>query len=216
MVLSRLEGGRRDNARGGAALAFAREAAQWLDKFHPTKADTPAELDDVLDICMNVADQFKQARRFDDALGLVRLGSDLARGAGNRDFLAMFLWVSAEVSQQRGDLYSALAAIQESVQVQESVPGDADVRHTMRMAHVLIWSGRILGHDSGISLGRSQEALAPLDRAFRISDEVVHQEEKDWNVRGRLAMAGLAMADILRHSDAKRTWSRPARPLRNA
>jgi tetratricopeptide (TPR) repeat protein len=112
--------------------------------------------------------------------------------------------VSAEVFQQRGELDAALTAIGESVQLQESMPANRDVRQTMRLAHVLIWQGRILGQDNGISLGRSEEALAALERAFRTTDEVVHQDSSDWNVRGRLGMAGLASADILRHSDAER------------
>jgi tetratricopeptide (TPR) repeat protein len=203
-TLASLQRGRRDNARGGEALAFAREAAGWLEKFRPAKGDTPADLEDAFDIYMGVADQYKQARRFEDALEMVRRGSDLARAAGNRDFLAMFLWVSAEASQQRGDLDGALAVIREAVQIQESLFTNTDVRQTMRLAHVLIWEGRILGQHNGLSLGRSEEAVVPLASAFRITDEVVHQEAKDWSVRGRLAMAGHAMADILRHSDAAR------------
>lgn len=115
----------------------------------------------------------------------------------------MFLWVTAQGYQQRGELDASLSAIQESVRLRDSLP-NTDVRQRMRLAHFLIWEGKILGQANGISLGRSAEALAPLDRAFRITDEAVHQDAKDQSTRGRLAMAGLAMVDVLRESDAAR------------
>jgi serine/threonine-protein kinase len=204
MALASLQMGRRDNARGGAALAFARQAAEYMERFHPVKGETAEDLDSVFDVYVNVSNQYMQARQFDEALGVCRRASGLARAVGDRDSLAMILWVSAQVYQQRGELDESLKAIRESVQLRDSLPANGDVHVMMRLAHVLIWEGRILGQDSGISLGRPTEALVPLEQAFRISDEVVHQDAKDQNSRGRLAMAGVAMADILRHTDATR------------
>lgn len=205
MILAGTQIGRRDNARGGESLAFARQAAERLEQFHAEKGDSAEDLDNVFDIYMNVSDQYRQARRLDDALALSRRASDLARTVDDRDALAMFLWVSAEVLQQRGDLEAAFTAIRDSVHIRDNLPASPDVRRAMRLAHVLISEGKILGQDNGISLNRSEEALQPLERAFRIADEVVHQDGKDQSSRGRLAMAGEAMAGILRRSDAARS-----------
>jgi len=78
------------------------------------------------------------------------------------------------------------------------------VSDVMRLAHVLIWEGRILGQENGLSLGRSKDAVAVLQRAFEMTDEVVHQDPKDQNSRSRLGMAGTAMAAILRQADPGR------------
>jgi tetratricopeptide (TPR) repeat protein len=116
----------------------------------------------------------------------------------------MFQWVSAEVLQQRGDLDEALKAIRESVKLLDTSEGKMDVRRTMSLAHVLIWEGRILGQDNGLSLGRWEAAAASFDRAFRITDAVVHQDPYDQSSRGRLAIAGTGLAGALRRSDAGR------------
>ena len=205
MNLARSRTGRRDLARGGEALALARQAAQWVEKFDARKGDKTEDVDDVFSVSMNVADTYMLARQFEDALGLCRRAADLARTVDNRDALAMFLWVSAEVFQQQGELEKARAAIRDAVQLEDGLPANADVRQTMRLAHVLIWEGKILGQDPGISLGRFEAALPPLERAFRITDEVVHQDTKDQSSRNRLGMAGLGIGSILRDSDPPRS-----------
>jgi len=127
----------------------------------------------------------------------------------------MFRWVAAEVFQQRADLDEALKAIRESVKVLDVGSAKTDVGHTMNLAHVLIWEGRILGQDNGVSLGRSEEASVSLDRAFRITDEVVHQDSKDQSSRARLGMAGLGLADILRQSDPRQALAAYDHTLRH-
>src|ERR1035438_9088612 len=67
----------------------------------------------------------------------------------------------------------------------------------------LVYEGQILGGDNAISLGRSEEAIAVLERAFKIADERVHQDANDQNTRGKLEMAGYPLASILRRSDAR-------------
>ena len=69
----------------------------------------------------------------------------------------------------------------------------------------LIYEGRILDSKNSISMGRSQEAVLTLERSFRIADTFVHKDANDQMARGRLAMAGLGMADILRESEANRS-----------
>jgi len=215
MILASLQGGRRDVAHRPEVLAFARKSAESLDKFNAGKTDKPEELEEVLGIYMNVADQTMQARQFDEALQICSRASDLARSVDDRVSLAMFHWVSAEVFQQRADLDEALKAMRESVQLLDAGTGRTDVGHTMNLAHVLLWEGRILGQDNGVSLGRSEEASASFERAFRIIDEVVHQDLKDQNSRARLGMAGLGLADILRHSDPRQALAAYDHTLRH-
>jgi tetratricopeptide (TPR) repeat protein len=69
----------------------------------------------------------------------------------------------------------------------------------------LIYQGRILGESNAISLGRHEQVVALLERSFNIADGFVHQDPNDQMARGRLEMAGISMADILRHSEARRS-----------
>ena len=75
-----------------------------------------------------------------------------------------------------------------------SVPGHESGLHV----------GKILAQDDAISMGRYQDAVAPLERAFRIDDEFVHQDANDQLSRNRLADAGVNLANALRQSDARR------------
>ena len=203
MLLAALQGGRRDLSRRAIVLGLARKTEALLDQFGAGSNDR-SKSDDVLNFYMNVADQFLQARQLDDALRVCRRASDLARAVNSRVHLGMFLWVSAEALQQRGDLNEAAEAIRESVRLVDPGAGNTDTTRTMVLAHVLIWEGRILGQHEGISLGRDEEAVAALEHAFRITDAVVHVDANDQSSRGRLAMAGIALGEILSYSDAGR------------
>ena len=44
-----------------------------------------------------------------------------------------------------------------------------------------------------------------MERAFKTSDDLVHRDPNNQVSRGRLALAGLGLANILRHTDARRS-----------
>ena len=197
MLLARLSG------RSEEALAFARKSAGWLEKFHAASSDKP-EAAAILSSYLNVADQYMLERQFDDALRLARRGTDLAHSLDSPSYAGTFLWVSAEVFRRRGDLDGALKESRESVRILEAAAKNDEQGATMNLILALIRQARILGEDQAISMGRPEQAVALLDRSFQIADRFVHQDPNDQNARGRLAMAGIAMANIVRHSDPSR------------
>jgi tRNA A-37 threonylcarbamoyl transferase component Bud32/tetratricopeptide (TPR) repeat protein len=197
MVLARAAG------RDEEALELAQQTSQWLERFRAGKDDAP-EATALLVTYMNVADQYALEGRLDDALRLCRRGSDLARSFNNRPYLGTLLWVSADVFRKQGDLNNALKDIRESVSALEP-PGNAEQGRVMNFILALIYQGRILGEDNAINMGRSEDAVAIFEHAFSMADTFVHQDPNDQNSRARLAAAGLGLADILRHSDARRS-----------
>lgn len=113
--------------------------------------------------------------------------------------------VSVEVLRRRGDLDEALKQIQEAVEKKLDLgPAYANQATQANLVLAPTKEGRILGEDNGVSLGRSEEAVAPLERAFLLADDFVRRDPDDQTSRGRLAMAGITLANILRHSDASR------------
>jgi tetratricopeptide (TPR) repeat protein len=62
----------------------------------------------------------------------------------------------------------------------------------------------MLAEDNAVSMGRYEEAVVPLEQAFRIADGFVHQDANDQFSRGRLADDGVNLADALRHLDVRR------------
>jgi len=59
----------------------------------------------------------------------------------------------------------------------------------------------ILGSDDAISMGRPDDAIAPLRRAFEIADGIAQRDPGDANSRIPLSMAGIMLGGILRASD---------------
>jgi len=197
MIVARLSG------RPDDALALARKSAELVEKFHAQASDKP-EMTAVLNTYLGVADQFRLEEQFDETLRLCRRGTEIARLFDSRSYAGDLLWVSAEAYLFRGELEQALKDIRESVRLLDLGSGDMGQTSIHNLGLALIKEGRILAQDGDISFGRSQEAVRCLERAFEIEDELVHKDPLDQSSRGRLAMAGISLADILRHSDAAR------------
>jgi hypothetical protein len=190
----------RFNGRNDQALQFARESARWLAGL-PVRTMDRQDVDSVLITYVNVAQQQMMADEFDEALRLSKIGSDVARSIQSKGYLGMFSWISARIYQRRGDLTQALPAIENAVSVLEPAPGATESGRSANFVLVLTAKGKILNDSDGVSLGRVDEAIGPLRQAFEISDDAAHQDQKDQGMRGRLAEAGLALAECLRSSD---------------
>jgi len=197
MLLARFGGASED------ALKFARESAAWLEKFHAGIGDK-AESSAILITYLNVADQHMLGRQFDEALLLCQQGIDLAHIFKSVTYPGTFFWVSGDVFRRQGDLEKALRATKEAVRILEPASLSAEHGRVMNFVLALIREGEILGEDKGINLGRREEAATVLQRAFDISDTFVHQDSKDETSRGRLASAGITLADTLRRGEPRR------------
>ena len=198
MILARF------NGRPEEELPLARQSAEWLEKFHAGKNDR-SEASAILGTYLNVADAHKRGQQFDEALRLCSRGIEIARSFDNQSSIGNFFWAEAEVFRSRGDLDEALKRVQESVRVLDPGPGKTGQgQQTMAFVGALNNEGKILAEDDAVSLGRYEDAVVPLERAFRITDDLVHQDANDQFSRNRLADSGVNLADALRQSDARR------------
>ncbi|HEY3839863.1 MAG TPA: serine/threonine-protein kinase, partial [Bryobacteraceae bacterium] len=198
MLIARLTG------RGDEALRLARQSGEALDKYHAVASDKP-EATGILTTYLNVSDQLMLSRQYDDALQLCTRAADVSRALGSRTYLGTFLWVSAEVYRRRGDLNRALADIRESVRQLDMGPAHSEQPIKMNFIFALVREGNILGEENAISLGRRKEAIQAYDQAYRLADSLVHLDSHDQGTRGRLAIAGLPLAELLRESDPLRS-----------
>jgi tRNA A-37 threonylcarbamoyl transferase component Bud32/tetratricopeptide (TPR) repeat protein len=185
------------------ALQFAGASAGWLEKFNAVKSDG-AEDSAILNTYLNVANRYVSDRQFDKALSLTGRAVELSRTYDFPAYRGTFQWVRAKIFQRQGNLEEALQAIQESVTLLDPGPKKAGHGQITNLAQALVYEGRILGDDNGISLDRYEEAAKPLQRAFDIADGLVRQDANDHNDRGSLANAGIPLAGTLRHSDPRR------------
>jgi len=189
------------------ALPFARQSAQWLDKYLETGNVEASDAEQVLISLNNVGNRFRIEQQFDEALRLIRRGLEIAPAASDPNVHRQFgnlLIGMARIDRDRGALDDALRDYREAVHVLEPPAGSSNpVGRTESFALALTEEGKVLGA-SEVSLGRPEDAVASLERAFRIVDEIVHQDSRDADSRGRVSTAGQPLADLLWDSDPAR------------
>jgi tetratricopeptide (TPR) repeat protein/predicted Ser/Thr protein kinase len=182
-------------------LALNRKTAEWLVRFNAGKNDA-AEASAILGTYWTVALHFLGGQA-DEALKFCSRGADLALAFGNRHYRGAFLESSATIVWHRGNLEQALTQIREAVSLMEPASGTVDFREVMGFARALAHEGSILGN-IWISLGRTEEAVAVLERAFQLEDDVVHRDPNDQLSRTYLFYSGSELGDMLRDSDPAR------------
>lgn len=192
MVLAFFDG------RSDEELASARKSAGWLERFNAGSGDR-TEAMEILSIYASIGYHFVLVGQLDEALQICNRGSDLARVLGSP---ISFLSISAQVFRYRGDLDEALKQIQEFARQLDPGRGEGGFDKTMSFVHALTAEGEILGEDDDVSLGRTNEAVATLERAFKIADGLVHKDLNDQSSRDFLSYAATSLADILRHTNA--------------
>jgi serine/threonine-protein kinase len=179
------------------ALTFARQSAQWLDKYLDTGTVEPSETEQVVIALTNVGNRYRIEKQFDEALRLTRRGLEIARDRGVVGLLISTSWIHRD----RGALDEALQAIREAQKRQPT--GTVNQGQTLSLCLALVTEGEILGDDNGVSLDRPEEAATAFQHAFQISDGIAHQDPNDAQSRSRLSDAGRSLADLLRRSDAR-------------
>lgn len=198
MILARF------NARYDEAIAFARKSAAWLERFQPRKSDQ-AEFSSILTTYLNVADQFRSEQQYDESLRLCVNGIAAAKMFDKPLHVGTFLWVSARVYAERGELEKALGTIQQAIDILNPGPEwltKGGQTHNYILA--LINKGRILGDPDSINLGRTEEAVSALNQAFQMADEFVRRDPVDHSQVGLLGEAAIPMGRALRQLDTRR------------
>ncbi|HEY7391852.1 MAG TPA: serine/threonine-protein kinase [Bryobacteraceae bacterium] len=198
----------------GQSLNFARKSAAWLDHYLKTGGIDNGETDGVFVSYTNVVKQYMREDQADEALRLGRRALDLARSVNEPRRAGALLEAIADIYRQRGDLDEALAASRESAHLLDPGAETADMTQMMNFVLALIREGRILDDDNSISLGRRQEAVAVLDRAFRITTDIAGRDPNDFNSGERFAGVGILLARELRHTDPARSVDIYDRALR--
>jgi len=194
-----------DRRQNTEALTLAHMSAGWMDKYLATGKVDLSEGDQVLIVLSNVSKRFRAEHQFDEALRLSRRAIDIAPSVNQPLYVGALLQNTALVHRDRGELDEALHDIREGTRILEPDPGTTHpaASRVMNLVAVLAEQGKILGDEHDVSFSRPQEAAVPLERAFRLCDEFVHQDPNDANSRDSLSRAGIALADVLGHSDPR-------------
>jgi serine/threonine-protein kinase len=192
------------------ALPLAAQSAAWLDKYLDTGSVAPVDAEQVVITLNNVANRFRIEEQFDEALRLIGRGIDVVRTVdrpGLQRQVGNLMIGRERVHRDRGALDEALQDIREAAKILEPPSGTTEYGRTTAYTLALTEAGQLLGDDSGVNLGRPEEAAAFLQRAFQIVDDFAHRDPNDADSRGRVSSAGRPLAHLLRRSDAPRALS---------
>jgi serine/threonine protein kinase/tetratricopeptide (TPR) repeat protein len=193
-----------EEQRDGDALLYAGKAAERLDAALQLGSAKGVELLDVAGTYDNIALAYLNMHRYVQAIPYAKRAVELMRPVQfTQDRVPQALSLLAIALRYQGDLEGALQAIQEARRISEQ---EVDPDSTAQMINeygILLRQGLILGEDGGINLGRPRDAIEPLQKAFRTTEEFARKDPNDAVSRTRVAGAGAALGNILRQWDPK-------------
>ena len=189
--------------RNDEALAEARKAEDRNDALVREGHLNAVERDNLAVRFANIALADVNMHLYDDAARNARRCVDVLRDTPSARNGIMCLSVLANALRYQGDLDGALQAIEQARHRDEALgPGDATI--SFNRYGLLLREGLILDEDHGISLGRPQEAIGPLQEALDMNEAIASRDPDDATSRSRVGTAGRQLANILRHDDAAR------------
>lgn len=191
--------------RNADAVAFADRATARLDAFLLQGKAQESEIRAAANLYGNVALAHLNMNRYAQAVAYAQRAADLARSEPSADyFLAGSLSLLANALRYQGDLDGALRAIQEARDIGEHAHNVNETVRALNLYGVLLRQGAILGEDDGVNLGRPDDAVEPLQKAFDMVEEAARKDAHDAASRVRVANSGNQLGKILRHRDPER------------
>ncbi len=188
--------------RRDEGLAHAARAVASLDAFMSRGDATADERKSVSSWYANIAIAYKNMRHYDDSLRYARKQVEIARTLPSpRHDVSVGLSLIASALCAQGNLDGALDAIVEARKFYQDSPQQGETSRWIDLYSLLWRQGMILGHDRGVSLGSSAEALVPLREALNLAEDAARQNPKDYASRTRVGAAARDLGNILRHSD---------------
>jgi tetratricopeptide (TPR) repeat protein len=190
------------------ALQFGQKSAERLEAYISVSNQQHhvdrLEAENAILVYLNVANVYAGNGQFDESVRISRQTIELARTTKWPAYAGAALLNLSMVYRGRGQLDEALQTIRESAQILEPPRGAKSVGRLQAFVSALIWEGRILGEDAGISLRRAEEALPYLQRAAKIADDLARRDPNQFTSRERVFTADTVMSNILRHTDPRR------------
>jgi tetratricopeptide (TPR) repeat protein/predicted Ser/Thr protein kinase len=188
------------------SLAQARKTAMRLDSLFALGSLLPSELMTAHRRFLNIAWAYKNEHLYPDAVRYARRSMEIARllPASQQNAVVYPLSEIADSLRLSGDLPGAFEAIQQVRNALEKIPDSDDFASRINLDGVLFREGVILGQDGSVNLGRPEEAVAALERAVGVAEELAQRDPQDATGRTRMAEASGELGRILAHSDPAR------------
>ena len=191
--------------RNDEALAYARAAAARIERLLRAGPPEPGERRQIATLYGNVALALVNMHRYAEAIPNAEREIAIARpDPAARGSVGFGLSLLASALRFEGDLDAALGDIKEARAIQEAVAYSSPTVRMTNLYGVLLREGLIFGGKGGINLGRPDEAIEPLQKAFDLSEIVARADPRDSMSRSRVGTSGRELGNVLRDRDPRR------------
>jgi len=191
--------------READGFALAARAVSRLEAFVEMGAPTAEEATRMGGTYSNIALFYSNRHQVEEAARYARRALDVTRRFSNdQAILAASLGVFANAARFAGDLEGALQAIREARMIAETTVKPNDSLGTLAYAATLWREGLILGELNNINLGRPQDAVTLISKAFDLAETLARRDPHDYTSRSYVSMNGRELGDILRDSEPAR------------
>jgi len=185
------------------AFRYGQTAGERLERYLKTGNIQPGDEEAVVITSMNVANRYYLVGRYDDAIRMTRKTIDLANATNQPAQTGSALTVIARAELARGRPEEAQTAAHEASQ--RLKPGDGDpVTRRLQYGLALYREASILGDPGGISLDRPAEAIALLQQALEIEEDVAAHDPAESDSRQRIADTARLLAELIRDAEPER------------
>jgi serine/threonine protein kinase len=185
-------------SRNGEAVAEGRRTVAHLNRFVELGEPSPAEREIISELYYGVALSHKNQYLAEDGIRYARRSIELSRSSPNALRLSLGLSMLADLLRLTGDLEGALAAIREARAALDNARFPTETERRSAWCRVLGREGKILGAASGLSLNRTDEAIAVIQRAYDLLKEWARNEPESAFSRLLFGSLGREFGDVLR------------------
>jgi tetratricopeptide (TPR) repeat protein/tRNA A-37 threonylcarbamoyl transferase component Bud32 len=193
-------------ARDAEAAAQAGKAAERLGRLLRLGNITPDQRDDSARYYSRIALCYVNLHRYEEGRQFARKSMETAASLPSEPVIrASALSLIGSSLRSEGRLEEALEALREARRVAEgALPPEPGIRE-LNLYGILLRLARTLGQDGGVSLGRTDEAIAVYRKAVELMEEQSSKDPRDQSARDRLALCSRELADLLEERDPQQS-----------
>jgi tetratricopeptide (TPR) repeat protein len=179
-----------------------------LGRLLATGHASPDQRNDAARSYVNVALAYLNLHLYEDGRVYARKSIEASVGlpAESRYRSAGLSLIGSSLRSQ-GRLEEALAALREAHQIASGPIFASATERAFDLYGILLREARTLGQLDGVSLGRTDEAIATYQQAVDLMEDEASRDPRDQNARDRLATCSREMAELLADRDPERSLS---------
>lgn len=187
-------------------VKHATEAASLIERFMDTRPVKFGDLYSMRYFYANVACAYFDSRELDKVILYSQRGLNIPlQGPRANDLRGLILSYLSAAQWQSGDLNNALKTAGEAIELEKTEAAEGHASLLINLANAYDLEGMILGRqDAEPTLERTREALGDFQKALDIAEDLASKDADDYLGRHNVAVFGLEVGNILRHTDVRK------------